>query len=59
MLNELKIPRHAVIHTFSDASLRACRICVYLRSVAADGSTILQLIMTEGKVATLKGTTVP
>ncbi len=46
------------IHGFSDASLKACGACVYLRIETSEEITV-KLIAAKTKIAPLKGETIP
>ncbi|XP_029176461.1 uncharacterized protein LOC114944634 [Nylanderia fulva] len=67
-LNRLEIPRwtahgantiHRELHGFSDALTKAYAASVYLRTLSADGSVTITLLMAKAKVAPLKTISVP
>lgn len=66
-LNNFKIPRCVVcddpirveIHAFSDASLHAYSACVYFRSITANNTISVHLVMAKSRVAPIKFMTMP
>jgi len=66
-LVDLSVPRKVLladvvtiqIHGFCDASELAFGACVYLRSVARDGSVYVHLYTSKSRVAPMKATTIP
>lgn len=66
-LLNLQVPRRVVcdkhnyieLHSFSDASQRAIRACIYLRSINKQGLINVQLLCSKSRIAPLKPTTIP
>ncbi|XP_048001463.1 uncharacterized protein LOC125238232 [Leguminivora glycinivorella] len=66
-LNHIHIPRWVIcdtptavdFHVFTDASEKAYGACLYVRSVAGDGSVSVHLLASKSKVAPIKATTIP
>ncbi|XP_061728105.1 uncharacterized protein LOC133533163 isoform X1 [Cydia pomonella] len=66
-LNKVQIPRWVLcntptvvdFHVFTDASEKAYGACLYVRSVAGDGSVSVRLLASKSKVAPIKATTIP
>lgn len=66
-LNQIKIPRHVIcngyseleLHGFADASQNAYGACVYVRSIAQQQKTKVQLLCSKTRVAPLKLQTIP
>ncbi|XP_061726239.1 uncharacterized protein LOC133531837 [Cydia pomonella] len=66
-LNNVNIPRWILcesfasieFHIFTDASERAYGACLYVRSVAGDGSVCVRLLASKSKIAPIKATTIP
>ncbi|XP_049886542.1 uncharacterized protein LOC126381028 isoform X1 [Pectinophora gossypiella] len=66
-LNDTNIPRWVMcnspssiqLHIFTDASEKAYGACVYVRTVASDGSVTVRLLTSKSKVAPIKPTTIP
>lgn len=66
-LNSLHIPRWVScnnaslmeLHTFTDASERAYGACIYVRTVAVDGTVCVRLLASKNRVAPIKPTTIP
>ncbi|XP_047994669.1 uncharacterized protein LOC125232886 [Leguminivora glycinivorella] len=66
-LNGVNIPRWILgdsatlieFHVFTDASEKAYGACLYVRSVAGDGSVCVRLLASKSKIAPIKATTIP
>lgn len=66
-LDKLTVPRKVIrsdsvgiqIHGFCDASQLAFGTCLYLRTVARDGSVSVHLYTSKSRVAPMKATTIP
>lgn len=68
LTNCIQIPRRVIcdnpvtieLHSFSDASIHAYSACVYVRSISADGSICVRLLIAKSRVAPFKkNTTIP
>ncbi|XP_012234575.1 uncharacterized protein [Linepithema humile] len=67
LINQMTIPRHAIIHNpndiqlhgFCDASQTAYGACIYIRSVDQSGLISVQLLTAKSRVASLKTISLP